>query len=118
MADIPPDLRPRQERGRTKPTQMQIEAAYAKLDGLYRQHPDSPRIAGARAAAEWTTGRGSVSPITNVREPAVEPRLGWEVHEASMVEMGIKEGNYLYAAGAGGWLAWVTGFEPLPALLR
>jgi hypothetical protein len=99
-------------------TEGEVAAAWNALDELYAEIPDNPRVAGARAAAEWTTGRIGTSPITNVREPAVEPRVGWEGHEANMVVLGIKAGDPRYAAGVMAWMFWWTGVQPLPRWLR
>ncbi len=99
-------------------SEAEIVPAWNALDELYAQMPDNARVAGARAAAEWTTGRAGASPITNVREPAVEPRLGWEGHEANMVVLGIKPGDRTYAEGVMAWMFWWIGLEPLPRWLR
>jgi hypothetical protein len=99
-------------------TDAEVARAWAVLDELYAELPHNPLVAGAHAAAEWTTGRIGTSPITNVREPAVEPRVGWEGHEANMVVLGIKAGDRRYAAGVMAWMFWWTGVQPLPRWLR
>jgi hypothetical protein len=99
-------------------TEAEVAAAWMAIDELYAQMPKNPRVAGARAAAEWTTGRIGTSPIMNVREPAVEPRAGWEGHEANMVVLGINQGDWSYAAGMMAWMFWWIGVEPLPRWLR
>ncbi len=96
----------------------EVEAAWAAIDQLYQADPTHPRAAGARAAAEWTLGHSSVSPITNVRQAPAGELLDWEGHTANMVVMGLREGDADFALGVMTWMFWWTGLEPLPAWVR
>lgn len=96
----------------------EVQAAWSAVERLYLHDATVPHVAGARAAAEWTTGRAAMSPISNVREPAAGERLHMEGHEAGMVAMGISPGDRGFAAGVMAWMFWWIGLEPLPAWLR
>jgi hypothetical protein len=96
----------------------EVDAAWEALDRLYLQDATVPHVAGARAAAEWTTGRTAMSPITNVHEPPVGLRVRGEGHAAGMVALGRHPGDRGFATGAMGWMFWWVGLEPLPAWIR
>lgn len=102
--------------------------AWAVLDDLYRQDQADPRVAGARAAAEWTEGHSIVAPVTNRRQPPTLAAVRWESHAAAMRELDIGVGQGVttiavrtfrrrYARGASEWLFWWTGLEGLPSWL-
>jgi hypothetical protein len=118
VADVPLDLRKAEQQERTAPAGREIEAAWNTLDGVYREMPEHPVVIGARAAAEWTTGRTKVSPMSRrVMEPDTNS-IFWEGAEADMVGMGRRQGDLSYARGVAGWLFWMTGNQPLPRYLR
>ena len=99
-------------------TDAEVAQAWAVLDGLYAELPHNARVAGARAAAEWTTGRMSTSPITNtVRAPEGDAPV-LEGVAASLVALGRQPGNREFAAGVTAWLDWIVGLQPLPRWLR
>ena len=118
MADILPDLRKAEQRETTTPTARQVEAAWNTLAGVYSEMPEHPLVVGARAAAEWTTGRTKVSPMTRRVMEADTSSIFWEGAEADMVEMGRRQGDLSYARGVAGWLFWITGAQPLPRYLH
>lgn len=95
-----------------------VQAAWDVVEHLYLHNPGVPKVAGARAAAEWTTGRAAMSPISNIREAPTGDRLGWEGHQAGMVAMGFEPGDRAFATGVMEWMFWWTGLEPLPAWIR
>jgi hypothetical protein len=94
------------------------QAAWEQLDRLYRSNPLNPKVAGARSAAEWTLGLTRMSPITNLTAPAEGHLLRMEPHEATMVMIGFKPGDFDFAQGASQWLCWYIGLQRLPAWLR
>lgn len=104
----------------TAATTAPVDAATAwdRLDTLYREQPGNAWIAGCRAAAEWTTGRAGISPITLERTTPEGQPLRWEGHVANMVIMGMRRGDSKFASGAAAWLLWWTGVQPMPATLR
>src|SRR3954467_7056769 len=99
-------------------TDTEVARAWAVLDEVYGELPHNPRVAGARAAAEWTTGRTSTSPITNtLRAPEGDAPV-LESVSASLVALGRQPGDREFAAGVTAWLDWFLGLEPLPRWLR
>jgi hypothetical protein len=96
----------------------EVQVAWDAVERLYLRDPTVPSVAGARAAAEWTTGRAAMSPISNVREDPAGERLHMEGHEAGMVAMGVEPGDRAFAAGVMAWMFWWIGLEPLPAWIR
>jgi hypothetical protein len=93
-------------------------AAWYRLDLRYRHNPGNARIAGARAASEWTMRRSPVSPITRRRVDPDGDALQWEGHHADEVIMGLRPGDPQFADGVMSWMFWWIGLEPLPAWLR
>ena len=59
-------------------TDAEVARAWTVLDELYAELPHNPRVAGARAAAEWTTGRIATSPIRNTAQAPEGDALVWE----------------------------------------
>jgi hypothetical protein len=97
----------------------EVARAWRALGALYLLHPSDPVIAGARAAAEWTTVPTlSPAPITLERVAPTLDRARDESHHAAMVELGISPGSVEYARGVAGWMFWWTGLRPLPPWLR
>ena len=96
----------------------EVARAWDALDQLYAQLPEDPRVAGARAAAEWTTGRIATSPITAIAQPPTGDALAMEGPFADMVVMGLRPGDREFAAGVTAWMFWFVGLEPLPRWLR
>ena len=99
-------------------TEAEVGRAWAVLDDLYAELPHNPLVAGARAAAEWTTGRIGTSPITSIVQPPTGDALAMEGPFADMVAMGLRPGDREFAAGVTAWMFWFVGLEPLPRWLR
>jgi len=59
-----------------------------------------------------------MSPISNVATPAEGHLLQMEPHEATMVKMGVKPGDFDFANGAAQWLFWYLGCDRLPSWFR
>lgn len=97
---------------------MAVQLAWTNLDHLYRENPTDPRIAGARAAAEWCVGIETVSPETREQKPATLRAVREESHKAAMVQLGIRSGDRDFSLGVSGWCFWWTGLEPLPGWLE
>lgn len=97
----------------------EVGRAWYALTVLYLTHQTDPVVAGARAAAEWTTRPDeSPAPITLERAVPTLDRARDESHHAAMVELGISPGSVEYARGVAGWMFWWTGLRPLPPWLR
>ena len=85
--------------------------------GSTRSCRTTARVAGARAAAEWTTGR-----IVDVADH--EHRAGlrratrpcWRACAASLVALGRQPGDREFAAGVTAWLYWFVGLRAAAAL--
>jgi hypothetical protein len=99
-------------------TDAEVARAWTVLDELYAELPHNPRVAGARAAAEWTTGRITTAPITNTMQPPEGDAPVLEGVAASVVAAGRQPGDRVFAAGVMAWLDWFVGLEPLPRWLR
>lgn len=98
-------------------TDADVARAWDTLDRLYAELPHNPLVAGARAAAQWTTGRSPTPPITDTTEPAIGDTLVWEAAAAQVIALG--QGlDRKFAEGVMAWLWWVIGLEPLPRWLR
>jgi hypothetical protein len=102
----------------TLPTNAEVARAWTVLDELYAELPHNPRVAGARAAAEWTTGRIATAPITNTAQAPEGDAPVLEGVSASLVAAGRQPGDPAFAAGVIDWLDWFVGLEPLPRWLR
>ena len=99
-------------------TDADIADAWGTLDRLYAELPHNALVAGARAAAEWTTGRSTTSPITDATDPPGRSALIWEAAAAERIALGRQPGDRKFADGVTVWLYWVIGLEPLPRWLR
>jgi hypothetical protein len=95
-----------------------IQAVWELLGRVYRIAPDDAKVAGARAAAEWTLDLTRTSPVSGQITAAAGEALRMEPHIAAMVELGIRPGDPMYARGASQWLFWWNGVEDLPPWLR
>jgi hypothetical protein len=99
-------------------TDAEVARAWRVLDELYAELPHNPLVAGARAAAEWTTGRTATPPITDTTEPPVGSALVWEAAAAEMIALGQEPGDRKFADGVTAWMYWFVGLERLPRWLR
>ena len=99
-------------------TDAEVARAWAVLDELYAELPHNPLVAGAHAAAEWTTGRTATSPIKNTAQAPEDDALVWEAAAAEMIALGRDPGDRKFADGVTAWMYWFVGLEPLPRWLR
>lgn len=122
--DLPPDMLPKAEPKRpTPPSPAEQQEAWHLVERLWQGTDQDTRthqyLAGAVAAARWTSQWTAEPPLTRELKVASPAAMTWEGCEAALAAIGKRPGvNVSYSQGASAWLDWLTGLSGRPHWLH